>query len=67
MTSLIFQAKLLPTGTLGGVTILVGKHYEMVSWLLRALGAKIGKRVYWPGSGVVCYEHDLLEVVCLLN
>ena len=39
------MAQLLPTGTLCGVTILCGKHYEMCSRLLRLLGAKIGKRV----------------------
>ena len=56
------MAQLLPSGTLGGVTILLGKHYEAVSWCLRLLGANVGKRIYWPGSGVKCTEHDLLSV-----
>lgn len=52
----------LLNGKLCGVTDLLGKHYDAVSWCLRLLGAKVGKRVYWPGSGVDCYEHDLLSV-----
>ena len=56
------MAQLLSDGTLGGVTLLLGKHYDAVSWCLRRMGAKVGKRVYWPGSGVFCNEHDLLSV-----
>ena len=26
------------------------------------MGAKIGKRVYWPGSGIYCPDPELLEV-----
>jgi hypothetical protein len=26
------------------------------------MGAKIGKRIYWPGSGVVCEDPELLEI-----
>lgn len=26
------------------------------------MGAKVGKRVYWPGSGVICPEPELLEI-----
>jgi acetyltransferase-like isoleucine patch superfamily enzyme len=54
--------QLLSDGTLGGVTLLLGKHYEAVSWCMRVMGATVGKRVYWPGSGVICNEHDLLHV-----
>jgi hypothetical protein len=56
------MSKLLPKGQLGGVLHLVGSHYEVVSWIYRLLGAKIGKRVYWPGSGIDIVEFDLLEV-----
>ena len=31
------------------VTELIGRHYELVSILYRLLGAKVGKRVFWPG------------------
>jgi acetyltransferase-like isoleucine patch superfamily enzyme/acyl carrier protein len=56
------MAKLLPGGDLGGVSHLVGTHYGIVSMIYRALGAKVGKRVYWPGSGLDIVEYDLLEV-----
>mmetsp|Transcript_37294 Transcript_37294/g.99351 ORF Transcript_37294/g.99351 Transcript_37294/m.99351 type:complete len:113 (-) Transcript_37294:421-759(-) len=45
------------------VANLVGVHYEGVSMILRLLGAKVGKRIYWPGSGIEgLVEYDLLEV-----
>ncbi|CAE7636081.1 unnamed protein product [Symbiodinium microadriaticum] len=56
------MAKLLPGGHLGGVSKLVGTHYEIVSIIFRALGAKVGQRVYWPGSGLDIVEYDLLDV-----
>ncbi|SAL96550.1 hypothetical protein [Absidia glauca] len=54
--------KLLPGGDLGGVTKRLGTHYELVSMIYRMLGANIGKRVYWPGSGIRIVEFDLLNV-----
>jgi acetyltransferase-like isoleucine patch superfamily enzyme/acyl carrier protein len=45
------------------VTDLVGRHYELVSILYRMIGAKVGKRVFWPGQQpVFSGEFDLLEV-----
>lgn len=42
---------------------LIGRHYQMVSWLYRALGAKVGERVFWPGQQpIVSGEFDLLEI-----
>ena len=41
---------------------IIGTHYEMVSVVYRVMGAKIGKRVYWPGSGIVCPDPELLEI-----
>jgi acetyltransferase-like isoleucine patch superfamily enzyme len=41
---------------------ILGTHYEVVSYVYRAMGAKIGKRVYWPGSSLVCDEPELLEI-----
>ena len=42
---------------------LVGTHYETISCVFRALGAKVGARVFWPGSGVFVADgaFDLLE------
>ncbi|RYG69938.1 hypothetical protein EON64_01440 [archaeon] len=57
-----FMSKMLPGGGLAGVSKLVGTHYEIVSIIYRMMGAKIGKRVYWPGSGLELVEFDLLEV-----
>uniref|UniRef100_A0A0W0FS65 Putative AMP-dependent synthetase and ligase n=1 Tax=Moniliophthora roreri TaxID=221103 RepID=A0A0W0FS65_MONRR len=41
---------------------LLGNHYEIVSIVYRMMGAKIGRRVYWPGSGVYCLDPELLEI-----
>ncbi|KAF7352099.1 Acetyl-CoA synthetase-like protein [Mycena venus] len=41
---------------------ILGTHYEIVSMVYRAMGAKIGKRVYWPGSGIFCADPELLEI-----
>lgn len=30
--------------------------------VFRAMGAKIGRRVYWPGSGIYCPDPELLEI-----
>eukprot|EP01035_Chromulina_nebulosa_P020493 gene20493-26587_t len=56
------MGKLLPGGNLGGVSKLVGSHYELISVIYRLLGAKVGKRVYWPGSGLDVIEFDLLDI-----
>ena len=56
--------KLLPSGNFRGAVGVIGKHYEYTSFVYRMLGAKIGKRVFWPGSGVLVADgmFDLLEV-----
>ncbi|KAI9209506.1 AMP-dependent synthetase and ligase [Polychytrium aggregatum] len=54
--------KLFADGTLCGVYHLIGRHYELTSMIYRALGAKIGKRIYWPGTSLHLYEFDLFEV-----
>ncbi|KAJ7753545.1 acetyl-CoA synthetase-like protein [Mycena metata] len=41
---------------------ILGTHYEAVSIIYRAMGAKIGRRVYWPGSGIFCQDPELLEI-----
>jgi acetyltransferase-like isoleucine patch superfamily enzyme len=54
--------QLLPGKDLGETTPMVGTHYEVVSQMYRWLGAKVGQRVYWPGSGLQIVEFDLLTV-----
>ena len=45
------------------MTQMLGRHYEPVSCLYRLLGAKIGKRVFWPGHQMLFSgEFDLLEI-----
>ncbi|KAF5338042.1 hypothetical protein D9758_014244 [Tetrapyrgos nigripes] len=41
---------------------ILGTHYEVVSVVYRMMGAKIGRRVYWPGSGIFCQDPELLEI-----
>jgi serine acetyltransferase len=56
-------ARLFSRENMQDVTDLLGRHYEPVSVLYRLLGAKIGKRVFWPGhQPVFSGEFDLLEI-----
>ncbi|KAJ6577678.1 hypothetical protein B0H19DRAFT_1218202 [Mycena capillaripes] len=41
---------------------ILGTHYEGVSIVYRAMGAKIGRRIYWPNSGFFCVDPELLEI-----
>jgi len=50
---------LLPDGRFGGVAPLLGSNFAAISGIYRLLGAKVGKRIYWPGSGNVMIEYDL--------
>jgi acetyltransferase-like isoleucine patch superfamily enzyme len=55
--------RLMPGERLQEVGHLIGSHYSFMTWTLRGLGAKVGERIYWPGSnfeGLV--EYDLLHV-----
>lgn len=53
--------QLLPDGRFGGVGPLLGSNFAGISVIYRLLGAKIGKRIYWPGSGNVLVEYDLFS------
>ncbi|KHN99276.1 AMP-dependent synthetase/ligase [Metarhizium album ARSEF 1941] len=53
---------LLPVSRLHDMTALFGYHYEATSIALRMLGSKIGKRVYWPGTGPSIGDYHLLDV-----
>lgn len=53
---------LLPEGKLHRSTSLFGQHYEATSIALRMLGAKIGERVYWPGTGPSIGDYHLIDV-----
>ncbi|KAK9445892.1 peroxisomal-coenzyme A synthetase [Metarhizium brunneum] len=53
---------LLPASRLRDMTAMFGQHYEATSIALRMLGSKIGKRVYWPGTGPSIGDYHLLDV-----
>ncbi|KAK3709125.1 hypothetical protein LTR37_011104 [Vermiconidia calcicola] len=53
---------LMPAPRLHKLTELFGTHYESTSIFMRAMGAKVGKRVYWPGTGPSIQDFDLIEV-----
>ncbi|CAG7950694.1 unnamed protein product [Penicillium nalgiovense] len=55
-------AQILPAGGIHELTRLTGRHYELVSMAVRALGGKVGKHVYWPSVGPVTVDFDLIEV-----
>ncbi|KAI9331586.1 hypothetical protein BDR26DRAFT_938321 [Obelidium mucronatum] len=62
VTRVWIMKSLLGSGELCGLYSLFGRHYEGISILYRMLGAKIGNRVYWPGTAMPFYEFDLFEV-----
>ncbi|KAL3419311.1 peroxisomal-coenzyme a synthetase [Phlyctema vagabunda] len=53
---------IVPNGNLHRVTKLFGTHYEFTSMAVRAMGGKVGKRVYWPGTGPSMQDFDLVDV-----
>ena len=44
------------------VSSMLGHNHAGVGWLLQCLGAHVGKRIFWPGSGINIVEYDLLTV-----
>ncbi|KAJ7212625.1 AMP-dependent synthetase and ligase [Mycena pura] len=56
------NAHTLSKSALKAAFSVLGTHYECVSVVYRAMGSKIGKRVYWPGSGLFCQDPELLEI-----
>ncbi|KAI9163735.1 Oxalate--CoA ligase [Paramyrothecium foliicola] len=53
---------LMPVSNLHDVTGMFGQHYEATSVALRMLGAKVGKRIYWPGTGPSIEDYHLLDI-----
>ena len=53
---------LMPAPTFHKFTELFGTHYEATSMLARMMGAKVGKRVYWPGTGPSIQDFSLLDI-----
>ena len=61
------MSKLMPGGDLGKVAPLVGRNLEVVSWIYRTLGAKVGKRIWWPGESSQVIIPILLYHACTLS
>ncbi|EHK15798.1 uncharacterized protein TRIVIDRAFT_164079 [Trichoderma virens Gv29-8] len=53
---------LLPVSRLHDVTTMFGQHYEATSVAVRLLGGRVGKRVYWPGTGPSIGDYHLLDI-----
>jgi carbonic anhydrase/acetyltransferase-like protein (isoleucine patch superfamily) len=54
--------RLVPGSDIGELAALFGTHYEIVSFHIRALGGRVGKRVYWPGVGPSMQDFELLNI-----
>lgn len=60
---LMLAATLFSKSHVQSVTDLLGRHYGLTSTFYRLLGAKVGKRVFWPGNQpVTSGQFDLLEI-----
>ncbi|KAJ3163370.1 hypothetical protein HDU88_006319 [Geranomyces variabilis] len=57
-----FMRKMMSAARFRGFTELFGGHYEMTSIAVRALGGKVGKRVYWPGTGPSITDYNLIDI-----
>lgn len=53
---------IMSNGQLHKLTELFGQHYEVTSIAVRLLGGKVGKRVYWPGTGPTIGDYDLVDI-----
>lgn len=57
-----FIKSLYSTRRLHEMTELMGQHYEGTSIAVRLLGGRVGKRVYWPGTGPSIGDYHLLNI-----
>jgi len=57
-----FMNQMMPASQFHKLTELFGTHYEATSIFARMLGAKVGKHVYWPGTGPTVQDWDLIEI-----
>jgi acetyltransferase-like isoleucine patch superfamily enzyme/acyl carrier protein len=53
---------LMPVSRLHDMTEILGQHYETTSIAVRLLGGKVGKRVYWPGTGPAIGDYHLIDI-----
>ena len=63
LTRHFLAAQLFSRENIQDVVDVIGRHYELVSVLYRMLGAKVGRRVFWPGhQPTTTGEFDLIEI-----
>ncbi|KAI0411261.1 acetyl-CoA synthetase-like protein [Xylaria grammica] len=53
---------LWPNSSLSELRDLFGQHYEATSVAIRLLGGKVGRYVYWPGTGPSFGDYELINV-----
>lgn len=53
---------LYPVKSMHSMTELLGHHYEGTSIAVRMLGGRVGRRVYWPGTGPSISDYHLLDI-----
>ncbi|KAI1421321.1 acetyl-CoA synthetase-like protein [Xylaria sp. FL1777] len=53
---------LMPNSSLSELTELFGQHYEATSMAIRLLGGKVGRYVYWPGTGPSIGDYELIDI-----
>ncbi|RFU73963.1 peroxisomal-coenzyme a synthetase [Trichoderma arundinaceum] len=58
----VLMKTLLPVSRLHDMTAMFGQHYEATSNSIRLLGGRVGKRVYWPGTGPGIGDYHLLDI-----
>jgi hypothetical protein len=56
------MAILLPKSELRPITRLFGMHYDFTSTAIRALGGKVGKAIYWPGTDLGIQDFDMVTI-----
>ncbi|GAX85098.1 hypothetical protein CEUSTIGMA_g12518.t1 [Chlamydomonas eustigma] len=57
-----FLDTFLRRSKLSPVRMVLGRNLEGMSWLLRFLGAKVGKGVFHSGTGFETVDYDLIEI-----
>lgn len=57
-----FMELLLADGDVQEFARLLGPHYAPITLFYKLMGAKVGKRIFWPGVTLSIVEYDLLEV-----
>ncbi|KAE8153071.1 hypothetical protein BDV25DRAFT_127544 [Aspergillus avenaceus] len=55
-------SEILPDGDISWLKPLLGLHTSLVSQAMRALGARVGRGIYWPSYGPSIQDLELIDV-----